>query len=260
MSQLNIKRSRGRSREEELVFTAPDGKKIYTTIGYPKGKPKGMVLFVHGLASTSVWPTMLLGSWSLRRKGYAYCRINLYDWREGARSLRTSDLRQHARDVDTVAKQLRRRGFKSLFAIGHSFGGLTLLLTDTSAFKAVSLWDPSSFIQYPPRFWLRTDKATGARYSGGSYELLMSNRFIRGMERFPNELKLISKMRAPCQICFAEGKDAMLIESSKRYFAHLNVTGELVGIPNASHSFTEEGIGEVLFRRTARWLDRWSIR
>ncbi len=244
--------------EEEVIFDTADRKKVYTTIGYPKGKPKGMVIFVHGLASTALWPTMLLGSWYLRKKGYAYCRINLYDWRPGARSLMTSDLLQHSRDVDTVAKSLKRRGFTKLFAVGHSFGGLTLLRTENSVFKAISLWDISSFVSNNPEKWFRTDRATGAAYLAGGVELMMSKRYRRGIDTYPNELKLAAKLVAPCQICYAAGKQAMLVESSKRYYEHLQGEKEIVAIPDASHSFTEEGVGKHLFKKTERWFRKFS--
>jgi alpha-beta hydrolase superfamily lysophospholipase len=240
--------------EEDVAVKSPDKKKIYVTIGHPKGKPKGIVVFVHGLASTALWPTMLLGSWYFRRKGYAYCRINLYDWRPGARSLMTSDLRQHTRDVDTVIRYLKKQGFSRVFAIGHSFGGLTLLRADTAELKALSLWDISSFISYPPKKWFRKDKATGATYMIGSFELFLSKRYQQGIATFPNELTLISKITTPCQICYAAGKEAMLVESSKRYFENLRGSKELVAIPNASHSFTEEGVPEKLFSKTEKWF------
>lgn len=243
--------------EKQLVITTPDKKKIYCTLGLPSGKPKGMVVFVHGLASTELWPTMLLGSWYFRRKGYAYCRVNLYDWRPGGRSLMGSDLLQHSRDTDTVAKYLHKHGYKRLFAVGHSFGGLTLLQAKTEMFQAISLWDISSFITYPPKKWFKTDPKTGAVYIRGGCETPMSKRYIKGITKFPNELELISKIRAPCQICYAAGKNAMLVQSSKRYFAHVRSEKELVPVPNASHSFTEEGVGECLFRSTERWFREW---
>lgn len=243
--------------EEEVAIPTPDKKKIYATIGHPTGKPKGMVVFVHGLASTALWPTMLLGSWYFRKKGYAYCRVNLYYWKPKARTLMTSDLLQHAKDTDTVVAYLKRRGFKNIFAVGHSFGGLTLLQAKTSAFSAMSFWDMSSFISFPPKFWFRKDKASGATYTRGSYELLMSKRYLKGITQFPDELKLISKIKVPCQICYAAGEGAMLVESSKRYYAHLSADKELVAIPHASHSFTEEGIAEKLFSKTEKWFKKY---
>ncbi len=243
--------------EESLKIRTPDKKYIYCTLGYPdKAPPKGTVIFVHGLASTELWPPMLLGSWYFRKKGYAYCRVNLYDWHPNARTLMKTDLLQHSKDVDTVTKYLKRKGHKQLFAVGHSFGGLTLLRTQTSQFKALSLWDISSFISYPPRQWLNRDRASGATYMNVGYELLMSKRFIRGIETFPDELKLISKIQSPTQICYASGPDAMLVESSKRYFEHLICEGELVELEGASHSFTEEGISQKLFQKTEKWFQK----
>ena len=243
--------------EEQVIIHAPDKKRIYTTVGYPRQKPKGIVIFVHGLASTELWPPMLLGSWYFREHGYAYCRVNLYDWREGARTLMTSDLLQHARDTETVMRYLKRHGFSKIFAVGHSFGGLTLLQTDTTKLQAVSLWDISSFISYPPKKWMSKDPASAATYMKGGFELLMSKRYLKGIEEFPDELQLISQITTPTQICYAAGIGAPLIESSQRYYKKLQSKKELVRIPKASHSFTEEGVAKRLFERTRKWFDKY---
>lgn len=245
-----------RSVEKKIIVCTPDKKNIYCTIGVPKRKTKNIVVFVHGLASTELWPTMLLGSWFFRRHGFAYCRVNLYDWRPGARTLMRSDLLQHARDVDVVVEHLKQHDFNRIFAVGHSFGGLTLLQSKHDQFEALSFWDISSFITYPPKHWFRIDPSSGATYLMGGYELLMSKRYQRGIENFPNELLLISKIKVPTQICYAAGKDALLAQSSKRYFRNLKAKKELVAIPGASHSFTEEGAGELLFNQTHKWFSR----
>ena len=157
------------SHERQVVITAPDNAKIYTTIGVPTKPTKKIVVFVHGLASTELWPPILLGSWYFRKHGFAYCRINLYDWRQGARTLMKSDLRQHSRDTDTVVRYLKRRGYNSIYAVGHSFGGLTLLQSTHQAFKAMSLWDISSFLSFPPTKWFQKDRHSGARYMVGAF-------------------------------------------------------------------------------------------
>lgn len=245
-----------RTPERQVVIPTPDGKRIYATLGLPRRRTDKLVLFVHGLAGCDIWPTILLGSWYMRRHGLAYCRINLYDWRPGARTLRTSDFTTHARDTETVVRFLKRRGFHKVFGVGHSFGGLTLLRTDSSEFEAMSLWDVSSFISYPPKKWIRTDTTSGARYLIGGSELLLSRRFERAMLEFPNELELIAGVKCPLQICHAEGKRAQLAASSRRYFRHAQKPKELVAIPGAGHSFAEEGVAELLFARTLRWFHR----
>jgi alpha-beta hydrolase superfamily lysophospholipase len=156
-----------------------------------------------------------------------------------------------------VVAYLKRRKFRNICAVGHSFGGLTLLQAKTSALTAVSFWDMTSFISFPPKFWFRKDKNTGATYTRGSYELLMSRRYVNGIKNFPDELGLISKIKVPCQICYASGEGAMLVESSRRYYAHLSADKELVAIPHASHSFTEEGIAENLFSKTEKWFRKY---
>lgn len=243
--------------EKQLLIKTTDKKIIYATLGLPAKASKNIVVFVHGLTSTALWPPMLLGSWYFRKQGYAYCRVNLYDWRPEARTLMTSDLLQHSKDVDTVVQFLKRQGYKNIFAVGHSFGGLTLLQAKTAEFKAISLWDISSFITYPPRKWLKKDKLTGAVFMQSSCEFMMSKRYLAGIENFPNELELASKIKVPTQICYAHGPNALLVQSSKRYFDSLDCEKELFAVPNSSHSFTEEGVGEKLFNQSRKFFAKY---
>jgi esterase/lipase len=200
---------------------------------------------------------MLLASWYFRNKGYAYFRCNLYHWDENARTLGKSDLFMHASDTEVIAAYLRRKGYKNLFAVGHSLGGLTLLLSDNSIFKAMSLWDCSSLLKFP--FHKRLKKIRGSKYYylPGSYELLISEQYKKGFELFPGELELMANVKIPTQICYASSKDAVLSDSSKQYFKAATCEKELVAIKGASHSFTEERIGEVLFQKTVDWFQRY---
>jgi hypothetical protein len=77
------------------------------------------------------------------------------------------------------------------------------------------------------------------------------------MEQFPNELELISRIKVPVQICYAQGPQAILQGSSKRYYNHIRAERELVAVDGASHSFVEEGLGDVLFERTMKWFRRF---
>lgn len=243
--------------EQEFNIPSKDGKTIYCTLAMPSSAPLGTVVFVHGFTSTADWPTMLLGSWYFRSMGYACCRINLYSWRENARTLMTSDLQTHAEDVDQVVRELRKVGHNKFFAIGHSFGGITLLLTDTAQFNAISFWDPSSLLQYPPTRSYTKIGDTELHYSKGSFEVLISQRYKEGIENFPNELELMSKVTTPSQIVYADSPQAILQESSRRYFEHVTAEKDLVAIPGASHSFTEETACKSLHEHTLRWFSRY---
>ena len=62
---------------------------------------------------------------------------------------------------------------------------------------------------------------------------MMSDRYLRGILDFPNELELISQVKAPTQVCYAAGKAAILAKSSERYFNYLQTDKMLVGIDGA---------------------------
>lgn len=242
--------------EKRLKIACDKNKLIYGTLNYKNPRPGKLVILVHGLLGYEDWAPLLEASRYFSKKGFAVFRFNLYHWEKGARRFRETTLSQHSRDLETVINYFKKK-YNSIFVAGHSYGGLTVLNADVSDVTAVALWDPSSFIEHPPTYF-RYSKKFKKYILPGAFDVLVEKKYVDNLKKYPYELDLISNIKKPVFIAYANGKDAVLKRSSKRYFKHANEPKELLSVPGASHCFREEGVAEVLFAGTVKFFNKFS--
>lgn len=126
-------------QEHKFTLSTPDGKTIYGVRSGDETKPALVV--VHGLTGHMYEHQF---KHAAREWGDDFCvyRFNLYAGETGARSLIDCTLQTHADDFSCVIADVAQRHDK-IFAVGHSYGGPTVMLANCPQLTAVSLWDPS---------------------------------------------------------------------------------------------------------------------
>lgn len=241
--------------EKILKIPLSKRKVIFGTLAYKGSKPRKLVILVHGLCGNEHWPPLLQASRYFKDKGYATYSLNLYSWQKGARRFRDTSLSVHAQDLNAVISFFKAR-YRSIFIIGHSFGGLTILRAQPVGISGVSLWDPSSLIEFPPDVYCGYNRKLKRYYIDAGYDIYVSDKYRQDLEDFPNELELIGSLVVPVQIAYAAGPRGILKRSSKRYYDNASSPKELVAVPRASHCFVEDGTEKVLFDKTAKWFKR----
>lgn len=128
--------------EETLYFELPDtdGLKIK---GILRGKfDKPLAVIMHGRPGAGNDLLPYLAARYLYEKGISSLRLFMYDFLPKTRNLLDCTLETHVADFDVVIAELRRRQAEKIFGVGHSFGGLTILRSDSKLNGAV-LWDPT---------------------------------------------------------------------------------------------------------------------
>lgn len=241
--------------ETQLKIPIPGKKYVYGTLQGSLKKP--LIIFVHGFTGYKDEHVFFNGARFFEEKGFSSFRFNLYDWRKDARKLEECTLSLHGEDLDRVVSYLRQRGTKQLFTIGHSFGGLTVLLSKQKDFEASVLWDPSDnpviftgpkytkYIQELDRYYCDNFAAFGFTIGEAMFK---ENKKLK-------PFKLIKEFKTPVKIIVA-GK-GMLIKGGQKYFKLANNPKDFAIIDNAGHTFDEEGTEETLFEETLKWLRRW---
>ena len=130
---------------EEKRWTLPtsDGHLIYgcTTMAQSEPSPVGIIL-VHGLGGNMNSYHHKTTANYFAKSGYDVIRFNLYDGEPQARRMEKCTLRIHANDLNAVIDSMGA-SYGTLFLIGHSFGGVTVMIAQNPKIAAVSLWDPS---------------------------------------------------------------------------------------------------------------------
>src|SRR3989344_1336712 len=119
--------------EKQLKIKTPDKKVIYGTLRGSLDKP--LVIFVHGFTGFKDEHQFFNGARFFEKRGFSSFRFNLYHWEKGARKLEDCTLSLHGEDLDQVVEYFRKKGVKKIFAVGHSFGGLTVLLSKKKSFE-----------------------------------------------------------------------------------------------------------------------------
>jgi dienelactone hydrolase len=218
-----------------------------------------LFIVVHGLPCSMNETLYEIATQWFSEHGYATFRFNLYDWRKGSRQLVDSTPKTHAADLDAIVCYFRKRGVKKIFVAGHSFGGLTILLSKQQNFDAAVLWDPS----YESSFVKKKYGAPGGRFvkAVNGYVMKWGMNVIIGkkMAREVDELqwnRLTPDFHVPLKIIVA-GK-GVLRKGANRYFKDANEPKSLDIIKGATHYFDDElGMREELYRLTKTWFDRF---
>ena len=237
--------------EKEFTIPIPDSDlKIYAK---QYGALEGTVaVFVHGLSGHMEEHLFYNGARYFYEHGIASLRFNLYDWHDDARKLIDCTLRTHADDLNTVLGYLNDQNTASVSAIGHSYGGPTILLANQEMLDTIVLWDPShgdvfgddeNEVTFVP--------ALNAYHVNWGTSFLIGTK-MREMEKELPWNSLTEKITAPLQVISAGRGE--LIEQGKRYAELASGPREHITLDGASHNFDEEGVAEMLYSKSVDWI------
>lgn len=239
--------------EKEFKIPIPGtGKSIYAKQYGPLDQ--SVVIFVHGLTGHMDEHQFYNGARYFYDKGFSSVRFNLYDFEDDARNLIDCTLETHAEDIDTVTQYLKGKGAEKLFAVGHSYGGPSLLLTEQEHVSAIVLWDA---ISYDFSF------STEAQYIKeiDAYQLKGATNYLIGREMFQEAEKLtwqdvVKNAGVPTKLVAASNKDS--ITKHKAAYEQMRIEKNMAIIEGATHTFSEEGAEEKLFDETVNWFKKFT--
>ena len=243
--------------EVVIKIKTPDKYTIFGTLNKTITKSNKLIIFVHGLTGNQNEHLFFNASRFFPKNGLDVFRFNLYDGRKGTRSLVDCTVRVHAQDLNQVIKRFRNN-YNSIFVIGHSLGGPTILKSNTGLVDGIVLLDPTSMpflldVVEGTKSSLKFIKALNA------YTFDWGTTFLLGKEMSKefgtlNLKKLMKKINKPIKLIFAEKGNA---KYGKRFFQYANQPKELTIIKGASHCFDEEGTEEKVFKEIMDWLERF---
>lgn len=238
--------------EEEIKVSLKNKKYIY---GILRGSLKNpLVIFVHGFTGSKNEHQFFNGARFFEKNGFATFRFDLYSWKENARKLEECTLSLHGQDLDIVVEYFRNKGVKKTFVVGHSFGGVTVLLSKKKGFNAAVLWDPSDnpaavtfseYVKELDKYYVTYDTSYGFTIGKLMYE---ENKNLK-------PFKLIAALNVPVKVIVAGL--GILVKGGEKYFQAAKEPKALAVIPNATHCFDEEGTEEKLFQETLDWINKF---
>ncbi len=128
--------------EKTFYFDLPDSNGLHIKGLLRGGLNQPLAVIMHGRPGTGNELLPYLAAHYLKEHGIASLRLFMYDFEPKARNLIDCTLDTFANDFDEVIRQLRAKKVPKVFAIGHSYGGITILKAKSKLDGAV-LWDPT---------------------------------------------------------------------------------------------------------------------
>jgi|SRR3989344_2923812 len=239
--------------EKQIKIPIANKKYIYGTLRGSLKNP--LLVFVHGFTGYKDEHIFFNGARFFEKKGFSTFRFDLYNWNKDARKLEECTLSLHGEDLDTVVKYLRKKGANKIFVAGHSFGGVTVLLSKKKEFQAAVLWDSAG--DRDVRLNAKYIKELGKYYfEEGAYGFTISKAMYEENNKKLKPSKLIRLMPMPIKIIVAGA--GIMVEEGKKLYQNANEPKDFVIIPNAAHTFDEEGTEEKLFQETYNWLNSFA--
>ena len=248
--------------EQRLVIDLPGsgGLKLYSWLRGSLDRP--VVVIMHGRHGGANNTLPYLGARFLTERGFATLRLAMYGYGEGARDQFDCTLDTHVADFDAVVDYLRRQGVKTIYGVGHSYGGLTIIKSKAKL-DGAALWDPSHGLAWQPPIadsWL-----THARYKKVDGMLVMLNAsgavLSQTADDYDEAMGDTTQWAAgkgyPLKIISADHSHGILTELNERYIAAADTPKAHVVIDGAGHGFDEsDAIMGKLFEETANWFEQ----
>jgi dienelactone hydrolase len=255
-----MREMRYRATEEKVIFFDLPHTKGLRIKGILRGELAGpLAIMMHGRPGNGNELLQYLGARYLCERGISTLRLFMYDFEPKTRNLMDSSLQTHADDFEAVVQDLREQNVTKVFAIGHSYGGLTILKSKIELNAAV-LWDPSHGLWWTEnRDSLFTDEypevvvdkyVIGTAGSGWAYPVA-----ARESDQQLGDTSSWAAKNYPLKVISA-GNGA-LIDLGKRYIEEAREPRSHTVIANAHHSFDDsDDVMLELFEETYDWITK----
>lgn len=242
--------------ETDFEIPLADGKKLHGILRGKLDSNSRIVVMMHGLIGSPKSLLMYLGSRYLHERGYVTLALYMYSYGDDYRDAIDCTLETHIADFQECVKHLQTLGLDKIFAIGHSYGGLTILGSNVKIDGAV-LWDPSHGLAWADGSDVKRDWSEKSEHMLISTDGPASMRPVRAQklnQGLGDTSHLSRNLTYPAEII--SGDKSVIYRFQQLYFDAIPTKKKFVTIHNAGHSFDEsDDTLEQVFNHTAEWLD-----
>lgn len=243
---------------EEVIYFDLPGTNGLRIKGILRGKlTDPLAVMIHGRPGNGNELIQYLGARYLHRRGIATLRLFMYAFDTNTRNLMDCTLQTHADDFAVVIGELRKQTASKIYAIGHSYGGLTILKS-TAQLDGAVLWDPSHGLWWAENRDARSadtypERVIGEYIIGTAGEGWVYPAAGKEYDRQLGDTSELAAKEYPLKIISA-GKGA-LTDLGERYYAAANQPKNHIVIADAGHGFdNSDAVMLELFEETAHWL------
>jgi hypothetical protein len=194
-------------------------------------------------------------------QGIATLRVSFYGDDDRQRNIGDFGVKTNAQDIDTIVDYAMEQGSTWICAIGHSYSGMAIVYSQKQAFDAAILWDASHTDSYDePQAKKNLEKDFLYLDALGSYVSASGPGYVLSRKVFedyaPGSTKMAQAFKIDTFIVNASESGTAMQRFGKDYASNIHAATEHNVIPNASHSFTEDGAMDELLKVTTKWIER----
>lgn len=239
-----------------------DGKKIHAILRGKLDSNAPLVVMMHGRPGSANELLQYLGAHYISEHGIATLRLSMYDFGPMYRSILDCTLDTHAADFEDVVAYVRGQGAGKVFALGHSYGGITILRSGAKLDGAI-LWDPSHGLAWykdNPEFKnpIFPKKVYGDIVVGTGGHGYIYPKVQDIQDAAWGDTTDWAKDKAfPMKFILASA--GPLAKYAKRYYDVAAEPKALVEIQDAHHQFEDsDAVTEQLFAETVAWVRKFT--
>jgi len=247
--EKEIKYKIAKNMEKELKIKTPDKKIIYGSLVCSGKKSDKLVIFVHGFTGHKDEHIFFNAAKFFMEKGFDTFRFNLYAGGKGSRNFGNTKISLHGRDINTIVKYFRKK-YKKIYVIGHSYGGTSLLFTDTNLIDGYVFWDASYVSAKDTKGGLKYNKKINAYITDWGLDIIVGKDYINELKNFPDCGELIKNIKKPVLFITANKGGS---KNGIAYFKKANMPKKLVKI-NTDHNFNTLKAEKILLEETYKWI------
>jgi len=241
-------------QEHKLTLPTADGKTIYGVRTGDTTKPA--VVVVHGLTG-HMYEHQFKRAAELWQTDFCVYRFALYGGEEDARNLIDCTLQTHADDFAVVVADVATR-HRKVFAVGHSYGGPTIMLANPSGLTAVSLWDPSYDLTWAEEAFLQPFPSLPNVYAmqWGVTSLIGQAMREHALQLDTLACRALAEAASfPIQVIMAG--DGEYIQQGESYDSHCPYPHRRDVVAGTMHCFYEHDTATEVAHLTANWFNQW---
>ena len=242
--------------ETNWNLPTPDGHTIYGVKDSPAtGKANAAIFIVHGLTGHMYEYQHKRAADYFSGQGFDVYRFYLYSDQKGARQLVDCTIATHASDLNTVLNAFAGE-YEKTFAIGHSYGGPTVMMAAPKILTSASLWDPTFNPKHKALF---TDKYIQSGYYAVDWGVVSLIGKAMNEERQTLDeaacIALAENFGHPVQVIHAGNGTYVKDSISYHSFGHPQNRREVV--EGTEHCFHEGNTCDDLLNKTHNWFKEW---
>jgi hypothetical protein len=242
--------------EKTLFIDLPGtkGLKIKSILRGSFDKP--LVVMMHGRPGSGNDLLQYLGARYLHEQGFSTLRLFMYDYSPDTRNLIDCTLQTHVDDFEVVIAYLRQHHTPIIFAVGHSYGGLTILRSK-ERLHGVVLWDASHGLAWRdptnPKL-ARERKVVGDIVIEVSGKGNIVSKSMYDEDRRMGDTSMFATDKG-YPLKAIGGSVSVLAKYEKRYIDGADDPKEYIEVPRAGHNFNDsDTVMLQLFTETSNWF------